>query len=83
MNPIFETSFLGSRARVYSDRVEYRPFYLVGDQIIPIKQISSVVMAMAGVQQVTIETTGGKAYQLIIRLSQKEPFRDAILKVMN
>lgn len=78
--PLFETSTLGIRARVFKDKVTYRPFPLSGERAIPMSQIASVEMGMAGQQQVTIETTGGKQYKIVVRLRDKEAFRDAVLQ---
>lgn len=79
MEPIFETNVAGFKAKVYPDRVTYK-FIFFNELIIPIKQIASVEVAMPGVQQVTVETTGGKRYKMVIRLRDKESFRNAILK---
>lgn len=81
MDPIFETSFLGTRAKVFSDKVTYKVFF-GAERIIPIKQISSVQVSMPGVQRVIVETTGGKRYKMVINLLDKEKFRDAILKLI-
>lgn len=77
MEPLFQTSLMGFRVFVYPDRVAYRKMWS-GEQSVPLSQIASVTVAMMGVQQVTIETTGGKKIKMPVALSDKDKLRDAI-----
>lgn len=48
--PLFETSYLGFRVKVFSTRVEYKQ--LIETKTIPINQIASVELGMPGLWQV-------------------------------
>ena len=80
MEPIFETSVLGFRTRVFPDRISYRP--LLGEKSIPISQIATVDDPLPGLQQVKIETAGGKVHSIPVRLRDKAAFIDAVLSQM-
>lgn len=80
MEPLFKTSFLGLSVKVFPDRVVYSRWG-VGDQIILAKQIASVEMSVVGVMELTIETTGGKKYPIVVYLDHKQALRDAILSI--
>lgn len=83
MEPIFKTSLLGTSVSVFPDRIVYRQMWgLSGDQIILAKQIASVEMGMLGIQQLTLETSGGKKYKLLVRLKDKKALREAILGII-
>jgi hypothetical protein len=77
MHPIYETSYLGSKISVYPLRVVVSIFGL-GEQTIPIAQIASIDLAMMGLMKITIETTGGKKYE--IPCWKKKEVRDAIYR---
>lgn len=81
MEPVFKTSLLGFAVKVYSDHIEYNPFF-TGKKIILAKQIASVEMGFPGVQELIIETTGGKQHRIVVRLGAKNALRDAILGIL-
>jgi len=81
MEPIFKTSFLGFSVKVYPNRVEYNPLFM-GKRIILAKQIASVEMGMPGVQELIIETAGGKRQRVVVHLGAKTALRDAILGIV-
>jgi len=62
--------------KIFSDRVEYKPAWLNGLEIIPIAQISSVKIGNWAAMQVVIETTGGREY--VVRTGKKQEVADAI-----
>jgi hypothetical protein len=74
--PIFATKYLGFWITVFQDRVDFKAS--TGSQSIPIEQIASVQIAMLGVQQITLETTGGQKYS--IPTKQKAEVKEAIYK---
>lgn len=79
--PIFQTSCGGFKITVFEDRISERSLF--GSEIsIPIKQIASVELGLSLLQQVTIETVGGKQHKLVIRLGDKEKFRDVIYSLL-
>lgn len=82
MNPIMETSCLGFRVTLYPTRLVYNK---VGteERTILVKSIASVTLAMALVQKITIETTGGERIELVVRLKDKKKLRDAIYKAID
>ncbi len=79
---IFETKCMGFKTTVYANRVAYK-FILGSETSIPIKQIASVEVGMPLLQQVIIETTGGKRHKFVVAVGQKDKLRDAIYDVMN
>ena len=60
--PLFETKSMGFWIRVYPNRVDFKAG--AGSESIPINQIASVHQAMMGMMKVTIETTGGKKFNV-------------------
>lgn len=79
--PIFETSCLGFKASLFKDRLVYKPF--LGSQIIPISKIASVEVGMPGLQQITVESTGGKSHKLVVRLRDKQKLVELITRAIN
>lgn len=82
MDPIMETSCLGFRVTLYPTRLVYNK---VGteERTILLKSVASVTLAMALVQKITIETTGGERVELVVRLKDKKPLRDAIYQAID
>lgn len=80
--PVFETSYLGTRVKVFLTHVSYK-ILIGGEKTIPLKQIASVELGMSLFAQVIIETSGGKRYKIPVALGQKDKLRDAIYDVMN
>lgn len=76
MEPLYETNYLGSSIKVYPRRVVFK--ILAGENSIPIDQISSVQLGMMGLWKITIETTGGKKYD--IPCCNKKEVKEAIYK---
>lgn len=75
--PTYQASFLGCWIKVYSDRVEFRPNQMMwGSVTVPIKQIASVHTGMVGHWKITLETTGGKKYDIPTR--KKDEIKKAI-----
>lgn len=60
--PLFATSTLGHGIKVSADRIDFKSG--AGKQSVPIGQIASVNTAMMGMNQITIETAGGKKYKI-------------------
>ena len=80
MEPLFQTSYLGtSQIKVFSSYITYKPFFLIGETSIPLDQIASIEKGMAGMQRITIETTGGKKIDMVVRLRDKEKLYHTIL----
>lgn len=67
--PLFETSYLGSWVKVYPNRIVFK--VLVGENSIPINEVSSIQLGMMGLGQIILETAGGKKYK-IPTLKKKE-----------
>lgn len=80
MIPNFETNYLGSKISVYPLRVIIS-ILGKGEQTIAISQIASVDLAMMGVWQITIETTGGRKFK--IPCCKKKQVRDAIYEAQD
>jgi len=76
--PIFQTKYLASKVRVYEDRVEWR--MLLKRDVIPLNQIASVEVSMPMYTKVTIETTGGKRFDIPVPMSKKKALQEAIVK---
>lgn len=77
--PIFETSLFGLGVRVFPSYLAYKKGFLGREQSIPFKQIASVESTLPGVQQIVIETAGGKKIKIFVRLRDKKALHDAIL----
>ena len=61
--PIYNTSFLGNRLVIYSDRLIFKKLWgILGTTTISINQIASVDIAFIG--NIIIETTGGQKYAI-------------------
>src|SRR5260221_4506224 len=73
-DPIYQTSYMGFWIKVYPNRVDFKSG--VGSQSIPINQIASVQIAMMGVFQVTLESSGGMKYSIPTR--KKKEVQQAI-----
>jgi len=70
---------MGTKVQVFQDRLVWKTLFgLGGETSIPLSQIASVDVGMPGLQQVIVETTGGKRCKMVVRLSDKQKFRDAI-----
>ena len=76
MELIYEARLLGAFARVFVDRVEYKPSLFSGIRIIPLSQIVSVKTGSWAVNNVTIELTSGGRVRIAI--ARKKEFTDAI-----
>lgn len=72
--PLYETNYVGFWIKVYPNRVDFKAG--AGSESIPINQIASVHLAMMGIMKVTIETAGGKKYQ--IPTTKKKEVQQAI-----
>lgn len=79
--PIFETSFLGFKVSVFKEQIVYKN--LLVKHIVPVKQISSVEVGIPGLQQIIIETTGGKKHKVVVRLRDKDKLVEAITNAQN
>lgn len=73
---------LGFRAAVFPNRVTYGHLFLTGTKSIPISQIATVDDPFPGVQEVKIETTGGKVHSIVVRLRDKQTFINTVLAQM-
>lgn len=78
---IFETSFLGFKVSVFKNQIVYRN--LLTRHIIPVRQIASVEVGIPGMQQIIIETTGGKKHKIVVRLRDKEKLVQTITNIQN
>jgi hypothetical protein len=75
---IHEVVVMGAWVKVFSDRVEYKPGWLNGIEIIPVSQIASIKLGNWYIRNLTIETTGGRAYVVLTR--KKQAIADAIYR---
>lgn len=83
-DPIFTTSVMGIKAEVFEKYIKYSQFWgTTGKQTIMINQIASIETGMPGLQQVKVETTGGKIYKLVIRLKDKDNFVNSVHQAMS
>lgn len=76
--PIFQTSYLGSKVQVYSDRLVYKMFFT--QKTIPLDQIASIDPVISGYAGVKIETTGGKKITIPVGLGSKEKLEQVIFQ---
>jgi hypothetical protein len=76
MDKIFETSFMGFRAVLYKDRLTYKSWGM--EQTIFLNQIASVDTGVPGVQQIKVESAGGKVHKIVVRLRDKTKLKEAI-----
>ncbi len=79
--PIFSTSYLGTKTKVFPTHVSYKLFFT--EKTIPIQRIASIELGMPMYAQVIIETSGGEKHKIPVRLGDKEKLRDAIYKLIN
>ena len=65
MGPLYETSTMGMWIKVYADRVEFKRKPLLHPiESVPLGQIASIKVGSAWKNTITIETTGGKEYEI-------------------
>lgn len=76
--PLFKTSYLGSKVEVYSDRLVYKMFFT--QKTIPLDQIASVDQGISGVAGIKIETTGGKKIGIPVGSGSKQKLEEAIFQ---
>src|SRR6266498_4661553 len=77
--PFYKANYMGFWINIYPNRVEFKSG--VGSQSIPINQIASVQLAMMGIMQITLETTGGQKYS--IPTNKKKEVQQAIYDVQS
>lgn len=77
MKPLFESSRLGFKVALYSDRLWYKAVGQ-GDQTVRLDQIASVSVAFSMIELVYVETTGGDQIRMIVPWREKKKLRDAI-----
>ncbi|MCK5018880.1 MAG: hypothetical protein KAS32_17595 [Candidatus Peribacteraceae bacterium] len=77
MSHIFRTSYAGFTVTLYKNRLAFRKLGMEEDSIV-LSQIASVTVAMPLMQLITVETTGGKKFKLVVRLRDKKKLRDLI-----
>jgi hypothetical protein len=75
-DPIFVTSYAGSKVTVYQDRLVWQ--MLFKKQTIPISQIASMDTNIPLYAGVSIETTGGKRFKIPVQPFAKQKLQDAI-----
>lgn len=78
--PLYTTSHMNFKTRVYIDRVEYSGSF--GKSSLPIEQVSWVKLRYDGTG-VIIETTEGKRVVMVVKKSDRLAFADAVLKVQS
>ncbi len=74
--PIFQTSYLGSKVTVYVDRLVHK--MLLKQNTIPIQQIASIDLGIPLYAGVMVETTGGKKYKIPVSFASKKQLEKAI-----
>lgn len=81
MEPIFQTKILFNKTTVYPDKIVYSSgiSYMKKEEIILINQIADIEIVSI-MNEIKIRTTGGREYKLIVKGSDKEKLRDAILQ---
>lgn len=84
MNPLYETSSgLGlNKITVYPDKIVYSTgiSYMKKEETILLSQVASVKTNI--LNQVVVETSGGKEYKLIVKSNEKENLKNTILNAM-
>ena len=83
MEPLFQTSILGFKVSLFPQYLKYKKALFGPEITIPLEQIASVESGMSGVQQVTIETAGGKKEKMVVKLKDKQALTDAIYEAKN
>ncbi len=82
MKPLFQTSFLGSKVKIYPQYLSYCPFFgLVGEKTIPIDKIASVYLDIFYSPHIIIETSGGKRINLLVKFKHKKRIKDFIYEI--
>lgn len=76
--PLYTTSHLRFKTRVFIDRIEYSGSF--GKNVLPIDQVAWVKLR-AGGTGVIIETSEGKRVVMVVRPADRLDFADAVLKV--
>lgn len=76
---LFETNYMGFWIKVYPTRVDFKAG--AGSESVPLNQISSIHSAMMGLMKVTLETTGGKKYN--IPTNKKKEVQQAIYEAQS
>lgn len=76
MQPLFKTSYAGSKVEVFSGYVQWK--MLMQKKTIPLNQIASIELGIPLHAQVVIETTGGKKFKIPVAPGKKQPLMDAI-----
>lgn len=79
--PLFQTKYLGSKVKVYKNRVEWK--LLLQRKSIPIGQIASIELGIPLYAKVTIETTGGKKFGIPVAPGKKKALQDAIFNAQS
>lgn len=82
MSALFETSCMGFRVTLHPNRLTFSKMGME-EESIALSQIASVSVAMPLVQQIIVETTGGKKLKLVVRLRDKKKLRDLIYEAMD
>jgi hypothetical protein len=76
--PLYVTSHLNFKTRVYIDRIEYSGSF--GKNVLPIDQVGWVKLR-AGGTGIILETTEGKRVVMVVKPKDRLEFADAVLKV--
>ncbi len=78
--PLYITTHLRFKTRVFIDRIEYSGSF--GKNVIPIEQVSWIKLR-AGGTGVIIESTAGKRIVMVIKPADRLSFAEAVLKVQS
>jgi hypothetical protein len=81
MEPIFQTSIMGFKVSLFPQFIKYKQLLFGPETTIALDQIASIESGMAGMQQIIIETTGGKKIKMPVKLKDKQNLIDAIYNV--
>jgi hypothetical protein len=76
--PLFVTSHLNFKTRVFIDRVEYSGSF--GKNVLPIEQIAWIKLR-AGGTGIILETTAQKRVVMVVKPKDRLEFADAVMKV--
>lgn len=79
--PIYKTSYLGSKVTVYQNRVVWKK--LIQQITIPIDRIASIDTKIPLYAGVVIETTGGKKYKIPVQPFAKSKLEEAIYQAQS
>ena len=80
-DPICETSHMGFKIRIFSNRVEYKPA-LQGTKSIPLSQIASIELGMPLVAQIVVTTNSGEKVKMPCKMKAKKEVQAEIHKLM-